>query len=109
MATHRALVGIDYPPNKRVEAGDTVTDLPGDAVKWLLADGYVEVVKANATPAEILPPAFTILTNASMKQPDDIPVPDVVTDAPVDPAADPAPVDVPADPAPVDPTPEAGA
>jgi hypothetical protein len=42
MAQYRALVGIDYPPNKRVEAGDIVTDLPGDAIKWLLEDGLIE-------------------------------------------------------------------
>jgi hypothetical protein len=42
MAQYRALVGIDYPPNKRVEAGDIVSDLPGDAIKWLLEDGLIE-------------------------------------------------------------------
>jgi hypothetical protein len=42
MAQYRALVGIDYPPNKRAEAGDLVSDLPGDVIKWLLADGLIE-------------------------------------------------------------------
>lgn len=42
MAQYRALVGIDYPPNKRAEAGDLVSDLPGDAIKWLLEDGLIE-------------------------------------------------------------------
>jgi hypothetical protein len=42
MAQYRALVGIDYPPNKRVEAGEVVSDLPGDAIKWLLEDGLIE-------------------------------------------------------------------
>jgi len=42
MAQYRALVGIDYPPNKRVEAGEIVSDLPGDAIKWLLEDGFIE-------------------------------------------------------------------
>ena len=41
MAQYRALVGIDYPPNKRVEAGEIVSDLPGDAIKWLLEDGLI--------------------------------------------------------------------
>lgn len=62
MATHRALVGIDYPPNKRVEAGDTVPDLPGDAVKWLLADGMIEVAKSGSTPSEPLPRRDTVVT-----------------------------------------------
>lgn len=60
MATHRALVGIDYPPNKRVEAGETVTDLPGDAVKWLIADGCIEVAKAGAPASEPIEPAFKV-------------------------------------------------
>jgi len=42
MAQYRALVGIDYPPNKRAEAGEIISDLPGDAIKWLLEDGLIE-------------------------------------------------------------------
>ena len=42
MAQYRAMVGIDYPPNKRVEAGDVVSDLPGDSIKWLLEQGLIE-------------------------------------------------------------------
>lgn len=40
MAKNEYLVlkGIDYPPNKRVEVGDIVTDLPKDAIAWLLED-----------------------------------------------------------------------
>ena len=48
MATYTALVGIDYPPNKRIEAGQTVSDLPGSSAKWLLAEGYIEPVGAAA-------------------------------------------------------------
>lgn len=42
MAQYRVLVGIDYPPNKRAEIGDVVNDLPGGAIKDLLANGYIE-------------------------------------------------------------------
>lgn len=42
MAQYRATVGIDYPPNKRVEAGEVVSDLPGDSIKWLLEQGLIE-------------------------------------------------------------------
>ena len=42
MASYRALVGIDYPPNKRAEAGEVVTDLPPQSVKWLLDSGLIE-------------------------------------------------------------------
>lgn len=42
MASYRALVGIDYPPNKRAEVGDVIDDLPGKSIKWLLDGGYIE-------------------------------------------------------------------
>ena len=59
MAQYRALVGIDYPPNKRAEAGEIVSDLPGDAIKWLLEDGLIEdsskPAKKVETPVEETP------------------------------------------------------
>jgi hypothetical protein len=42
MARYRVLTGIDYPPNKRAEAGDIVEDLPAQSVKWLLDSGLIE-------------------------------------------------------------------
>ena len=42
MASYRVLKGIDYPPNKRAEAGQVVTDLPATAIAWLLEDGAIE-------------------------------------------------------------------
>ena len=44
---YKVLVGIDYPPNKRAEAGDVVSDLPKESISWLLAQ---EIISAN-TPA----------------------------------------------------------
>jgi len=44
MTQYRAVVGVDYPPNKRVEAGDLVSDLPEKDVKWLLSSGFIEEV-----------------------------------------------------------------
>ena len=54
MAQYRALVGIDYPPNKRAEAGEVVSDLPGDAIKWLLEDGLIE--DASKAPKKVEEP-----------------------------------------------------
>ena len=49
MATsYKVLVGIDYPPNKRAEAGDVVSDIPASSVKWLLDDGIIEVVETTS-------------------------------------------------------------
>lgn len=42
MSKYRVLVGLDYPPGKRAEAGDVVTDLPEKSVKWLTKQGLVE-------------------------------------------------------------------
>ena len=42
MARYRVLQGIDYPPNKRAEAGKIVEDLPAVSVKWLLESGIIE-------------------------------------------------------------------
>lgn len=60
MTQYRALVGIDYPPNKRAEEGDIVSDLPSTSIAWLLAGGLIEpldgkpVKKAEAKPAKII-------------------------------------------------------
>lgn len=35
------LAGIDYPPNKRAEAGSIVSDLPKDSIPWLLESGII--------------------------------------------------------------------
>jgi len=48
MAQYRALVGIDYPPNKRVEAGEVVSDLPGSSIKWLLESNIIESTDAKS-------------------------------------------------------------
>jgi hypothetical protein len=42
MTQYRVLQGIDYPPNKRAEAGDVVGDIPAQSVKWLLDSGIIE-------------------------------------------------------------------
>ena len=47
MTQYRAVVGVDYPPNKRIEAGDLVSDLPEKDVKWLLSSGFIEEVNGK--------------------------------------------------------------
>ncbi len=51
MATYKVLIGIDYPPNKRAEIGDVVSDIPAKSVKWLLDQGIVEVVGSKTEEA----------------------------------------------------------
>lgn len=45
---YRVLVGLDYPPGKRAEAGDVVSDLPDGSVKWLAKQGLIEPADAKA-------------------------------------------------------------
>lgn len=52
MATKQAylvLVGLNYPPDRRAEPGDIVTDLPAASVPHELEAGHITPV---ATPAE---------------------------------------------------------
>jgi hypothetical protein len=51
---YQVLVGLDYPPGKRAEPGDVVSDLPDKSVKWLLKQELVielndSKTKQNAT------------------------------------------------------------
>jgi hypothetical protein len=50
MPTYKALVGFNYKPNRqageqRIEAGDTVSDLPLKVVKYLQAEQAIDEVK----------------------------------------------------------------
>lgn len=49
MPKYRVLQGIDFPPDRRVEAGDIVDDLPPKAIKWLREQGLIELEDANST------------------------------------------------------------
>jgi len=42
MPTYRVLTGLDYPPDKRAEAGALVSDIPEKSAKWLLEQGLIE-------------------------------------------------------------------
>lgn len=44
---YEVLVGIDYPPNNRAEAGDIVSDLPKDSIAWLLDSDIIKVVASK--------------------------------------------------------------
>lgn len=41
---YEVLIGINYPPNKRAEPGDRVTDLPHGSVSTLLEAGAIKRV-----------------------------------------------------------------
>jgi hypothetical protein len=56
VAKYRVLVGLDYPPNKRAEAGDEVSDLPSSSITWLLADGLIEAVDGKSSKKTVVVP-----------------------------------------------------
>jgi hypothetical protein len=41
------LVGLNYPPDRRVEVGDVVDDIPAKSIKWLVECGAIEQVNAK--------------------------------------------------------------
>lgn len=48
MAKYRCLTGINYPPNKRAEAGDVVDDLPSNSIRWLIDCDAIERVEGDS-------------------------------------------------------------
>ena len=56
MAQYRVLQGIDYPPNKRAEVGQVVSDLPPQSINWLLESGVIEdISKPSKAKEEVKP------------------------------------------------------
>lgn len=71
MAKYRVLTGIDYPPNKRAEAGQVVEDLPAQAIKWLLESGLIEdASKPTSTPTEEPKPPAPVAVEAEIVEPE---------------------------------------
>jgi len=86
---YRVLAGIDYPPNKRAEAGDVVDDLAPQSIKWLLSAGIIEDNSKSPKAVE--------------KEPEVTPEPEIIEEPVVIEEATPEPeIETPA----VEPTPE---
>jgi len=47
MAKYLVKVGFNYPPNRRAEVGDTITDAPAKSIKWLREQGVIELVDTD--------------------------------------------------------------
>lgn len=58
---YKVLQGIDYPPNKRAEIGDIVTDLPKESIAWLLVSGAIESVSDSKKNTD------SVITKSSVK------------------------------------------
>lgn len=61
MPAYRALTGLDYPPDRRIEAGEVADDIPSKSIKWLLDQGLIEPVegsvKSKPAPTPVEEPA----------------------------------------------------
>jgi hypothetical protein len=53
--------GLDYPPNRRAEAGDIVDDLPAKSIKWLREQGIIEAYDASAKAAVDVEPEVEVV------------------------------------------------
>lgn len=71
---YKVLKGLDYPPNKRAEVGDVVSDLPKESISWLVSGGYILLNDASvATTEKIVEEVIEALS-------DDLPLEEVITD-----------------------------
>lgn len=60
---YKVLSGINYPPNKRAEIGEIVTDLPKTAISWLLASGVIELANKTESVEEVVEAVIEALEN----------------------------------------------
>jgi len=47
MPKYLVKTGLEYPPDRRVEAGEIVEDIPSKSIKWLREQGWIELVDAT--------------------------------------------------------------
>lgn len=87
---YKVLQGIDYPPAKRAEVGDVVSDLPKESISWLIACGAIistsKVADADLpvlenTDADVPP------LDLPVEAPVEAPTEEVAIEAPVEPEA----------------------
>jgi len=64
---YEVLAGIDYPPNKRAEAGDLVSDLPETAIPWLLSSGIIKEAESSKSVIDSDEPTAPITTKFKKK------------------------------------------
>lgn len=48
MPKYLVKTGLEFPPDRRVEAGEIVEDIPAKSIKWLREQGMIELVDAIA-------------------------------------------------------------
>lgn len=52
MPKYLVKTGLEFPPNRRVEAGEVTEDIPAKSIKWLREQGFIELLDATAEKTE---------------------------------------------------------
>ena len=47
MPKYLVKTGLEFPPNRRVEAGEVIDDVPSKSIKWLREQGLIELVDSS--------------------------------------------------------------
>lgn len=47
MPKYLVKTGLEFPPDRRVEAGEIIEDVPAKSIKWLREQGMIELVDAT--------------------------------------------------------------
>lgn len=76
MPKYLVKVGLNYPPDRRAEAGDVVEDLPSKSIKWLREQGVIELLDANGKSEPVI--EEPVVEEPTMEEPaaEEVPVAD---------------------------------
>lgn len=48
MPKYLVKTGLEFPPDRRLEAGEITEDIPAKSIKWLREQGIIELLDATA-------------------------------------------------------------
>jgi hypothetical protein len=78
---YKVLQGLDYPPAKRAEIGDVVSDLPKESISWLLASGVIKLHSSSGeTPVVAEPVVEDVVAEVIESLSNDEPLEKEITD-----------------------------
>lgn len=52
MPKYLVKTGLEFPPDRRVEAGEVTEDIPAKSIKWLREQGFIELLDATTEKTE---------------------------------------------------------
>lgn len=64
MPKYLVKTGLEFPPDRRVEAGEITEDIPAKSIKWLREQGMIELVDATVE-KEVVELKKTVLKTVS--------------------------------------------